>query len=112
MDEITKDKQTGWTPGPHYLTTVPTSIGHCHQIMPMKACLYVDNRDMRELHDSKTATAKANAHLFAAALDLYEALDTLTDQMEFYGLNECPEHKSEYQKAMATLAKARGGESS
>ena len=68
------DKQMTHTPGPWYVKTVPTSIGHCHKIQPVNACLYVDYRGIRAA-DPKTAIAEANARLIAAAPDLLESLE-------------------------------------
>lgn len=56
------------TPGPWSVETVKTQVGHCHQILPIKACLYVDHRDMRQ-RDARTLKAKADAALIAAAPD-------------------------------------------
>lgn len=62
-----------FTPGPWRFITVVTSIGHCHKINPMNACIYVDHRG-KDDRDEKTATALANARLISAAPELYAAL--------------------------------------
>lgn len=61
------------TPLPWTLETVPTSIGHCHKIMPLRACLYVDHRDVAN-KDAKTVTAKADADLIVRAVNSHDAL--------------------------------------
>lgn len=70
------------TPGPWTIETVPTQIGHCHKIMPMVACLYVDHRGS-DFKDQKTLTAKADAHLMAAAPDMLAALREAANAVTF-----------------------------
>jgi len=98
-----------WTKGPWSVETVKTSIGHAHKILPHNTCLYVDHRDAREV-DQKTLEAKANAHLQAAAPDLYEALTEVLEWID----NWSPEFTLDYEwpssstKARAALSKAEG----
>ena len=65
------------TPGPWFVETVKTSIGHAHKIAPIGACLYVDHRDAT-MTDGKTVKALANARLITAAPDMLEALKDAT----------------------------------
>ncbi len=102
-----------WTKGPWSVETVKTSIGHAHKILPHNTCLYVDHRDAREV-DQKTLEAKANAHLQAAAPDLYEALDNMKGALT-YALAFVPERDILRRKcevtmdaASAALSKAEG----
>jgi len=68
------------TPGPWEIKTVNTSVGHCHKIMPLGACLYVDNQTLpRDSVNTASVVALANAHLIAAAPDLLQELKNIAN---------------------------------
>ena len=78
---------TKWTAGPWGMQTVETSCGVCHKIGPwphewrhgkeMSACIYDDYPSPTRGTDAMIA----NAHLIAAAPDLYEALDMVVRRL-------------------------------
>jgi len=59
--------------GPYAIETVTTQVGHCHKIMPMRACIYVDNAPIG-CPDKPSAEARATAELFAHAPTDIDAL--------------------------------------
>jgi hypothetical protein len=62
------------TRGPWRIETVNTQVGHCHKIMPIGACLYVDNQTLpRDSVNADSQIALANARLIAASPMLLEA---------------------------------------
>ena len=108
-----EDVQMKHTPGPWYVETVPTSIGHCHKIQPVNACLYVDYRGIRAT-DPKTAVAEANARLIAAAPELLEALEKMLHEATKIGAFDEDaerrlEQRPEFIQARAAIAKATEG---
>lgn len=102
------------TPGPWKVKTVDTQVGHCHRIMPITACLYVDNQKLpRDAINRDSVVALANARLIAAAPEMYEALTTLA-KLGDEGMTPNYEewltfHGKVSQIAHAAIAKAEGG---
>lgn len=84
-----------FTKGPWTLKTVPTQIGTCHMIGPFpsrgareqtNAYVYADGIGVRDYgHSAVGDELLANAHLIAAAPDLYAALERATDLLLQYG---------------------------
>lgn len=96
------------TPGPWTLETVTTAVGICHKIGPFpprrpddvttrSACLYADYPSGCNPADEEL---KANARLIAAAPELLEALEAITEPYD----TSLPEYKV----ARAAIAKAKG----
>ena len=61
------------TPRPWHVETVPTQVGHCHKIMPIGACLYVDGFTNDE-DSEKARIGKANAALIVSAVNAFDDL--------------------------------------
>lgn len=52
------------TPRPWANEATNTSVGHCHQIKPIHACLYVDNQTLpHEAMNPPSVEARSNADL-------------------------------------------------
>jgi hypothetical protein len=74
------------TPGEWRCNTVPTSIGSCHKIEPIHACIYDDGRSVKDNTDQK-----ANAAFIAssrtlgplAAEKLLEAIEVIELYSQF-----------------------------
>ncbi len=111
------------TPGPWavysddevYSTQEGTANGHPMVIVP-DSCLGRDDFDYEDKMPSK-AQCRYNAHLIAAAPELYEALDKLKSSYEALahdyeyavGAGDIhPLHAEHIQRCAAVLAKARG----
>lgn len=96
-----------WTPGPwevatEVFKTEQSNLVNWHWVGPAyswetRICRVVEYSNEEEMQ-------KANAHLIAAAPDLYEALESMTVAYEFEYGTDCPQAR----KARAALAKARG----
>ena len=92
------------TLGPWEIKTVNTQVGHCHKIMPIGACLYVDNQTLpRDAVNYKSQQALADAHLIAAAPDLLKILKAATDALRSYQYGNC---SSALAEGIADMAEA------
>ena len=67
------------TPGPWNVETVPTQIGMCHKIMPLKGCFYVDGMQEYSRNDPSFARQNADPELIVA---LRNALPELLAALE------------------------------
>jgi hypothetical protein len=94
-----------FTPGPW--TAVPTTFG------PIDIVL-ADGRDVVTVYGGGTDNKKANAHLIAAAPELYEALQITMQRLDsanhdsFDGVWLEEDFARQTKEARAALAKARG----
>ncbi len=95
---------TNWTKGPwHVVDDHPD--GACYEIRPMNMGGFGFGLGMATVYRVDEARDVANAHLIAAAPELYEALESIM-------LNASPRALSSVQRDMSkkALSKARGEE--
>ncbi len=95
--------------GPLSVSTVTTSCGICHKIGPLPkrhhdgrecyACVYVDYPGMGPVDEAMLRAA----HMFAAAPDMYEALQAVADFIDGK-----PEAIEPFDLVRAVLAKVEG----
>lgn len=101
----TKDKQTKFTPGPwESLEWEPYMIFTAHKDDPNRGTHIAD---VSGFDDGETDEVVANAHLIAAAPDLYEELRCAASTLCDIQCTE-PKHTAACERSWATLAKARG----
>jgi hypothetical protein len=63
------------TPGPWTDEATNTSVGHCHQIKPIHACVYVDNQTLpHEAMNPPSVEARSNADLICLLRNSIESL--------------------------------------
>ena len=101
--------ETKWTPGPWevkpvelgvpYLRVRGTRLGMRHKVANVLA-----THDHPAIREREIAETEANAHLIAAAPDLYEALETTVAALASSGSM----HQKALDAAEAALSKARG----
>lgn len=101
--------ETKFSKGPWLLSTVTTSSGICHKVGPFPprredgasrhACMYSDYNSPCNPADVELL---ANAHLIAAAPELYEALLQAQEYLHEFA------SESEYNDNETILKKARG----
>jgi len=89
-----------WTPGPWKIGSRYTENGVYDKAGNLIANTHSSHRNFDR--ENQIAEQNANAHLIAAAPDMYEALEDIIGDTEF----GC--HRASYIKARAALAKARG----
>lgn len=111
-------KETNWTPGPWVVETPMESI--CFSIVDNAEQVYDwrmianatwDDKDSRETGQPfiDKSEAKANAHLIAAAPELYEALELILPLAKGYAAaNRVGNNREHIASSEAILAKARG----
>lgn len=76
---MASETTTQHTPGRWTATLTRTQVGIAWKIAPIGACLYVDTRGGVCNPNMSEEEASANAHLIAAAPDLFTALRGLLD---------------------------------
>ena len=68
------------TPGEWTAEASNTSVGHCHQIKPIHACIYVDNQTLpHEADNAPSVEARADAELICL---LRNTIESLLDERE------------------------------
>ncbi|WP_206208253.1 hypothetical protein [Xanthomonas oryzae] len=108
-----------WTPGPWRLMLTAAAAGLHYRAQRPRCCVVCTARRSTDTWAGISDTqALTNAHLVAAAPDLYEALETLIQKgasfretvVETRGVRGMDEHDAALSKAENALAKARGEE--
>jgi hypothetical protein len=91
------------TPGNWTIETVPTQVGHCHKIMPVGACLYVDQQFLpRDADNRASIVALANARAIALVPEMIKHLEHLCGACERFA----PDIKTD--EARAILERIKG----
>jgi hypothetical protein len=99
---------TKFTPGPWAAIEIEEGLFHIHSPKgerhnPVPVAVIDHHRDGHEA--TRTVTTPANAHLIAAAPDMYEALKVMVERFSYI---EGTQHGHILESARAAIAKAEG----